>query len=162
MQTLIEKIAHHELTAEWVKDRQGLAILLTQPIGLDVPQNVILHPWQLRAVCEQFGLVANDGKAQQAIATLERRLRLLQYRIEALHEYLAQCSDHDHADLTFEVTYSAATLDMADEFCHGLTGAAEGSPPLPFDQSLVQPATKKQEPNSRESSAAINQQAIDF
>lgn len=31
--------------------------------------------------------------------------------------YLVNHSDHKHADLSYEVTYATACIDIADEFC---------------------------------------------
>ncbi len=90
---MTDTLTHHELTAEWVADNQGRAILLTQPSdNYDDPREVLIHPWQLRAVCEQFGIIASDPQAAKTIATLTRRLHLLRDRIERLHEYLLSCN----------------------------------------------------------------------
>jgi len=122
----METLTHHELTAEWVDDNRGRAIMLTQPAdNYDDPGTVLIHPWQLRAVCEQFGIIASDPQAAKTIATLTRRLLLLRDRIDALADYLANHSDSKHADLTYEQTYSTATADIADEFCADLGEASE-------------------------------------
>ena len=123
---MTDTLTHHELTAEWVDDNKGRAILLTQPAdNYDTPGSVLVHPWQLRAVCEQFGIIASDPQAAKTIATLTRRLLLLRDRIDALADYLANHSDSKHADLTYEQTYSTATADIADEFCADLGEASE-------------------------------------
>lgn len=115
---MTEKLTHHELTAEWVNDKQGRAIMLTQPAdNYEEPDTVLIHPWQLRAVCEQFGIIASDPQAEKTIALLKRRLLALRDRVDFLHNYLVNHSDHKHADLNFEVTYTTATIDIADEFC---------------------------------------------
>jgi hypothetical protein len=115
---MTEKLTHHELTAEWVNDKQGRAIMLTQPAdNCEEPDTVLIHPWQLRAVCEQFGIMASDPQAEKTIAVLKRRLMALRDRVDFLHHYLVNHSDHKHADLNFEVTYVTATIDIADEFC---------------------------------------------
>lgn len=115
---MTEKLTHHELTAEWVNDKQGRAIMLTQPAdNYEEPDTVLVHPWQLRAVCEQFGIIASDPQAAKTIALLKRRLLALRDRVDFLHNYLINHSDHKHADLNFEVTYATATIDIADEFC---------------------------------------------
>ena len=115
---MTDKLTHHELIAEWVDDNQGRAIMLTQPAGnYDEPACVLIHPWQLRAVCEQFGIVASDPQAAKTIATLKRRMCLLRDRIDSLHNYLTNHCDHRHADLSYEVTYATACIDLADEFC---------------------------------------------
>ena len=113
---MTDKLQHHELTAEWVSDSQGPGIMLTQlSTGYCEPETVMLHPWQLRAVCEQFGLIANNDQSEKTIATLTRRLHLLRERVAHLAHWLANHSDTQHADLSYEQTY--ATADIADEFC---------------------------------------------
>jgi hypothetical protein len=120
---MTDKLTHHELTAEWVDDRQGRAIMLTQPAdNYDEPGSVLLHPWQLRAVCEQFGIIASDQQAAKTIATLTRRLLVLRDRIDELAADLSNNSDHKHADLSYEMTYANATADIAAEFCAELEG----------------------------------------
>ena len=115
---MTDALTHHELTAEWVDDEKGRAILLTQPAdNYDDPGTVLIHPWQLRAVCEQFGIIASDPQAAKTIATLTRRLHLLRDRIEFLADWLVNHSDSKHADLSYEQTYARATADIAGEFC---------------------------------------------
>lgn len=115
---MTDTLTHHELTAEWVNDNQGKAIMLTQPAdNYDEPGAVLIHPWQLRAVCEQFGIIAADPQAEKTIATLTRRLMVLRDRIDHLADFLANHSDSKHADLSFEQTYATATAEIADEFC---------------------------------------------
>ena len=47
---MTETLTHHELIAGWVDDKQGRAIMLTQPVdNYDEPCTVLIHPWQLRA-----------------------------------------------------------------------------------------------------------------
>jgi hypothetical protein len=115
---MTDKLIHHELIAEWVDDKHGNAIMLTQPAdNYDEPACVLIHPWQLRATCEHFGIIAADPQAAKTIATLKRRMLALRQRVETLHDWLCNHSDHKHADLTYEVTYATATLDLADEYC---------------------------------------------
>ena len=111
------KLTHHHLTAEAVNDEHGKAIMLTQQDGLEEPNTVLVHPWQLRAVCEQFDLIASDPQVEKTIATLKRRMEMLRDCIAHLHDYLANHSDHRHADLSYEVAYATACIDLADEFC---------------------------------------------
>ena len=128
---MTDTLTHHELTAEWVADNQGRAILLTQPSdNYDDPREGLIHPWQLCAVCEQFGIIASDPQAAKTIATLTRRLHLLRDRIDRLHNYLLNHSDHRHADLSYEVTYATATAEIAEEFCAELvTDGEQVAPP---------------------------------
>ena len=116
---MTDKLTHHELTAEWVSDKQGRAIMLTQPAdNYDDPGTVLVNPWQLRAVCEQFGIIASDPQAAKTIATLQRRMMGLRDRINGLSEWMAEHSDHKHADLTYETTQLQALQDLAREWCH--------------------------------------------
>ena len=104
---------HHDLTVE----RTGDQITLTQQTDYSEPDMVMLHPWQLRAVCEQFGLIASCGPAAaKTIATLTRRLLVLRDRIDSLADYMRNHSDHKHADLSFETMHINATADIAAEF----------------------------------------------
>ncbi|MCO5109445.1 MAG: hypothetical protein M9929_01210 [Burkholderiaceae bacterium] len=111
------KLTHHHLSAEAVNDKHGQAILLTQQDGIDEPQCVLVHPFQLRAVCEQFGIIASDPQAEKAIATLQRRMVGLHERIDALADWMAKHSDHGHADLSYETTQLHALQDLAREWC---------------------------------------------
>jgi hypothetical protein len=115
--TMQTKLTHHHLTAEAVNDKHGQAILLTQQDGMEEPHSVLVHPFQLRAVCEHFGVVASDPQAAKAIATLERRMVALRDRIDALADWMAKHSDHQHADLSYEVTQLEALQDLAGEWC---------------------------------------------
>ena len=64
---MTNKLTHHHLSAEWVRDTHGTAIMLTQQDGIEDPQTVLVHPWQLRAACEHFGVVASDRQAAKTI-----------------------------------------------------------------------------------------------
>lgn len=110
-------LTHHHLSAEWVRDAHGAAIMLTQQDGIEDPQTVLVHPWQLRAACEHFGIIASDPQAAKTIATLQRRMVALQNRIDALADWMAEHSDHAHADLSYEVTQLHALQDLAAEWC---------------------------------------------
>ncbi len=97
---------HHDLTVE----RTGDQITLTQQADYSEPDMVMLHPWQLRAVCEEFGLIpTSDPTVARHIATLERRLHLLRDRIDHLAYHLSHNSDTAHADLDYVQTYATAT-----------------------------------------------------
>jgi hypothetical protein len=107
-----------ELKIEQINDGIGDGlILLEQDSGGNIDR-VAVHPIHLRYMAEKIGLIkTTDPQAVQIIAKLERRLRLLRDRIEHMGNYLANHSDHRHADLSYEVTYMTATADLADEFC---------------------------------------------
>ena len=111
------KLTHHHLSAEQVNDEHGTAIILTQQDGIEEPQSVLVHPFQLRAVCEQFGIIASDQQAAKTIATLQRRMVALRDRIDRLADWMAKHSDHNHADLSYEVTQLQALQDLANEWC---------------------------------------------
>lgn len=111
------KLTHHHLTAEEVKDKHGTAIMLTQQDGIEEPHSVLVHPWQLRAVCEQFNIIASDQQAAKTIATLQRRMVGLRERIDDLAYWMAKHSDHAHADLSYETTQLRALQDLAGEWC---------------------------------------------
>ena len=111
------KLTHHHLSAEAVDDEHGKAILLTQQDGIEEPQSVLMHPFQLRAVCEQFGIIASDTRAAKTIATLQRRIVGLRDRIDNLADWMANHSDHAHADLSYETTQLRALQDLAVEWC---------------------------------------------
>jgi hypothetical protein len=120
---MTDSLTHRHLTAEEVNDDNGPAIMLTQQEGFEDAHVVLVHPWQLRAVCEQFGIIASDPQAAKTIATLQRRMVLLRDRINTLHDYLLNHSDHRHADLSYELTYATACIDLADEFCAEFDGS---------------------------------------
>ena len=128
------KLTHHHLSAEAVNDKHGPAILLTQQDGIEEPQSVLVHPWQLRAGCEQFGIIASDPQAAKTIATLQRRMVKLRERIDDLADWMAKHSDHEHADLSYETTQLQALQDLADEWCADF----EGGLPEGFGEGLQQ------------------------
>jgi len=107
-----------ELKIEQMNDGIGEGlILLEQDSGGNIDR-VAIHPVHLRHMAEKFGLIeTSDPKAAKEIATLKRRLRMLRDRVDHLGDWLANHSDHKHADLTYEVTYATATADLADEWC---------------------------------------------
>lgn len=114
----MNKITLHHLSAEEITDEQGPAIVLTQSEdGFNEPDTVLVHPWQLRAVCEQFGIIASDPEAARTIAVLQRRMLGLLDRINSLAKYMAEHSDHEHADLSYETTQLRALQDLAGEWC---------------------------------------------
>ncbi|MGB3070401.1 MAG: hypothetical protein WBC18_17735 [Ottowia sp.] len=58
----MNKLTLHHLTADSVDDEHGPSVMLTQQEGIEDPAVIVVHPWQLRAVCEQFGFIASDRK----------------------------------------------------------------------------------------------------
>lgn len=135
--TMQTKLTHHHLTAEAVNDKHGQAILLTQQDGMEEPHSVLVHPFQLRAVCEHFGIIASNQQAAKAIATLQRRMVGLHERIEALADWMAKHSDHAHADLSYETTQLHALQDLAREWCADLDDE-QAAPGIGPDTTAVQ------------------------
>ena len=127
-----------ELKIELMDDTEGSLILLEQDSGGNLDR-VAIHPIHLRYMAEKFGLIeTSDPQAQKTIAMLTRRLLVLRDRMDTLHNYLVNHSDHKHADLSYEVTYATACVDLADEFCAELEDATV--PPSKAIQNLVTPA----------------------
>lgn len=124
-------LKHHEVSAEWVIDEHGTAIMLTQQDGWgDDPQTTIVHPWQLRSICEHFHVLpVSSPQAQRKLQTMARRLNGLKDRINDLCEYMANHSDHKHADLSYEMVTLNALADLATEWCEDLEIEAEDSAP---------------------------------
>jgi ribosomal protein S15P/S13E len=137
--TMTHKLTYYHLRAEAVNDEHEQAILLTQQNGIEEPHSVLAHPWQLRAVCEQFSIVATDLQAHKTILMLTRRLQALADRAHFLADYLATHSDHKHADLSYETTYARATSDIAYEFCAELEDAQTPTEPLNEALQPVEP-----------------------
>ena len=128
-----------QLTIEIADDKKGRFIILRQE-GCGNSESVAIHPMHLRYIAEKIGLIpTTDPQAARTIATLQRRLGVLHQRIESLHGYLLNNSDHKHADLSYELTYATATLDIADEFCAEFESAeAANEPVAPAGQSAAQ------------------------
>jgi hypothetical protein len=92
---------------------------------------VDVHPCQVRLLAERLSLVpTSDVQAARHIAALSRRLKVLHERIDRLSDYLLNHSDHSHADLSWELTYCTATLDIADEFVADLHDAPSDRNPI--------------------------------
>lgn len=111
-------LKQHEFKAQWVDDEHGPAVMLTQTDdGYCEPQTVLVHPWQLRAACEHFGILpSGDAPARRSLATSSRRLLTLNERIQDLRDYVARHSDHAHADLHVEMVMLNALGDLAQEW----------------------------------------------
>lgn len=119
-----------DLKIELMDDSHGSLILLEQDSGGNIDR-VAIHPIHLRYMAEKMGLAdTSDPQALKTVTTLQRRMVLLRDRIDKLHHYLVNHSDHKHADLSYEVTYATACIDMADEFCADFAAAepSDGAP----------------------------------
>jgi hypothetical protein len=111
------------------EDGEGL-ILLEQDSGGN-RDCVAIHPIHLRYMAEKFGLVeSSDLQATRYIATLERRMRLLQERIDHLGHRLANHPCRESVDIDCEIEYLAATSDLADEFCMDMGRGDEHAEPI--------------------------------
>ena len=115
-----------ELKIELMADGTGDGLILLEQDSCGNIDRVAIHPIHLRYMAEKFGLVeTSDPQAQKTIAMLTRRLLLLRERMDNLHNYLVNHSDHKHADLSYEVNYATACVDLADEFCADFEGTGE-------------------------------------
>ena len=109
-----------DLKIELMTDEQGSLIILEQDSCGNVDR-VAIHPIHIRHMAEKMGLIeANDPTARKTIATLTRRLLVLNGRIDHLAYWLTHHSDSKHADLSYEQDYAIATADIAAEFCFEL------------------------------------------
>lgn len=125
-----------DLKIELMDDGIGDGLILLEQESCGNVDRVSIHPIHLRYMAEKCGLVAtSDPTAQRTIATLARRLVLLRDRIDNLGSYLANHSDHKHADLSYECTYATATADIAEEFCVDLNLLTPKGPQLAPDAS---------------------------
>jgi hypothetical protein len=125
-------------------------IELEQQNGLDDPDRIQIHPLHVRLMAERLGLVpVSDVNAARTVATMVRRLQVLHARIDNLAEWLAVHSDHEHADLSYEMTYARATADIADEFCADLPQPVEQRPDGDATPITPSNATSRQEPTAQ-------------
>lgn len=112
------ELKHHEFKAEWVSDEHGEGVMITQSDGWgDEAPTVILHPWQIRSICEHFQILESDEGAARQIAALKRRMVVLRDRLLDLHGHMLESPEHKRADLVTELTSVTALLDLAAEWC---------------------------------------------
>jgi len=138
MQNLNDNIP--ELKIEFMADDTGDGLILLEQDSCGNIDRVAIHPIHLRYMAEKMGLIeTSDPTAHKTIATLTRRLLLLRDRIGNLHNYLVNHSDHRHADLSYEVTYATACIDLAEEFCAELD---EVDPPCAHAADTMQAPCK--------------------
>lgn len=139
-------------------DKSGL-ILLEQDTGGNIDR-VAIHPVHVRYMAEKMTLLeSSDTAAPKTIAALQRRLLVLRDRLKNLHDYLGNHSDHRHADLSHEVTYATACLDIADEFCADFDSTASVSE---FDADVLPAAVEKTIVEKRDPITAPSQMAIEL
>ncbi len=78
---------------------------------------VSLHPSHVRLMAERQGMLPlSDPQAQRTIECLSRRLHTLCGRMDRLHGLLRIVSNLGNEDLDYELSYSAASVDVAKEF----------------------------------------------
>ncbi|WP_218510617.1 hypothetical protein [Variovorax sp. dw_308] len=98
----------------------GLFELSQDGFGGNETACVVIHRLHIRALAERLGLLGPEAGEGRTIDKLARRIRTLYERIDRFDDYLLNCSDHEHADLDWEVSYSRATCDIAQEFVRDL------------------------------------------
>lgn len=110
-----------DLKIERTLDGTGEGLILLEQDSCGNTDRVAIHPIHLRYIAEKYGLLeGGDAQAQKTITRLKRCLLLLDDRIAHLADYLANHSDHRHADLAYEMTYATATADLSEAFCEEL------------------------------------------
>lgn len=128
-----------DLKIELMDDGIGEGLIILEQDDSGNVDRVAIHPLHLRYMAEKMGLIeTSDPQAAKTIATLTRRMRLLRDRIDRLHNYLVNHSDHKHAALSYEVTYATACIDLADEFCADFENeeSEQAAPDAPILQPL--------------------------
>lgn len=133
-------INQYQVTAQLTNGAKGPMIELNQEDGSDHGTCAIyLHPWQIRSIMDQFGLIAADQEAAKKVATLERHLLLLRDRIETMFIDLCNNPGQRHVDMSGDMAYANATLDLAHEFCHDLDCAMTETVAAPDQKVTVAP-----------------------
>lgn len=132
-------LTHHHLRVEWLNNQHGPAILLTQQGDYSEPNTVLVHPWQLRALCEHFGLVTADPQDAKTITTLQRRMLALRDRIDALGQLMTNFGDSDTNSLELNTVNLLA--DLADEWCADFQDT-----PAEVDATVAHPAPATAQP----------------
>lgn len=93
---------------------------VTDTSDMNGDHTVVLHPIHLRLIAEKLGLVGamsdTEAQALRMVDKLVRRMGVLHERIKQMDEWLWAAPDHEDADITTEIWYSAATLELSREF----------------------------------------------
>lgn len=89
--------------------------------------SVDVHRIHLMELAAMMGLVRGSPDLARRVHTLERRMLYLRKRIDWLDDLLLRAAEKGHEDLSEECTWSAATLDVVDEFLEDL-GIEETQP----------------------------------
>ena len=126
MQNLNDSIP--DLKIEHITDGLGDGLIMLTQDNCGNVDSVAIHPIHLRYIAEKMGLIeSSDPKAQKTIATLRHQMLTLRERIDHIANWLANHSDHKHADLSYEMTYATATADIAEAFCYDLSESGVAS-----------------------------------
>lgn len=114
-----DQLIQHQVRADWVESGEGPEVMLTQDEGGlgEPPMTIALHPWQLRSICEKFGIVMATEEDARELVAMRRRMLILRDRIDSLLDYMRQHSDTRHADLSFELVNLGALSDLAGVWC---------------------------------------------
>lgn len=117
-------------------DEDG-GVNLEQDAGCGEVSRITLHPIHVRLLAEEAGILAPSSniEADRTIARLCRQMRTLHDRINFLDDWLHHQSDDEHADLSYEQTYSMATWEIANEFLKDLPDAAVDRRPDPAENN---------------------------
>ncbi|MDB5956737.1 hypothetical protein [Ramlibacter sp.] len=97
----------------------GDAIQLEQDTGCGEIDRVALHPIHVQVLATELGMLRGDQDARRRVDALERRLRILRDRIEALDDMLWCTPVYPLLSNSPDpkCVYSDATLTLAEEWC---------------------------------------------
>lgn len=92
----------------------GLGLLILEQANGGNNDCVAIHPLHVQHLAELLGLARRaEPRAMTTIATLTRRMKLLQYRINHLAEFLALYPVRRNADSNCKQDYATCTGQMA-------------------------------------------------
>ena len=115
------------MTAAWIESVPALSMQLLENGCIRLEDTsysegalVDVHPIHLRLMAEKLGLVremsASEADALRMVDKLARRLKVLHERITQMDRWLWEHPDHENADISTEIWYSAATMELSTEF----------------------------------------------
>jgi len=130
------------LKFELVGEESGAGLIRLEQYDNGEAECVVIHPLHLRHMAEQFGLIqTSDPQQHKTIQALQRRLTVLSNRLTELAGWMAAHSDHEHADLSHEMTSLNALCDLAHEWCQdwlpGMADDATAKATAPVQASLI-------------------------
>lgn len=150
----------HDFKVEWFEDENGPSIRLEQADGWgrDDDHIIVIHPRQLRAVCEEIGIQTSDQQADKTIATLQRRMQVLRAWILDLEAFMGKHS-HQNADLRYEVAQLGALAELADEWCSDFDVQAD-SVAIEISTTSMEVSERKQKGSSQQPVASGGDVAV--